>query len=230
MQYRGSAVFRSLPNSVLLAGAVPSVCQLVQLVVLSPKLIAIVGLGLTVAGALLLAARSSLGWFLTMFWAASVVAAPFLFAAPLWPAFAGVLVASALMTSTARACCFRSTPISGVADNSVAEGRMLADRISKGRYAIAESMTPSQISRLVEEHIPRSFLSRRNVFLFFLGATFILLPLSGVLTKLHRGSGHSDPLVDIGYHLISVCSTLAQLGLIVTFLMFVSALLRSRAH
>jgi hypothetical protein len=213
---KAGPIRRGPPVSIVFVGVVANITQLVQLLALPLHPVALVGLGFTVLGGILLAAGRSFGWILMMFWAASVVSAPLVFDAPLWPVLGGALVVGALITQSARGYCFGRLPGSGVSIHPVAAERELTGRLRDSLFRFEEAVAPFRIRRALENHVPRSWLRRRNVFLFFLVATFVLLPLSGIFGRLDRNSGHGDLLVDVAYHVVSVSSTLALLGLIVT--------------
>lgn len=213
------------PGSVVLASVVANACQLVQILAIPIHPIALVGLGFTVVGGLLLVSGRSLGWFLTMFWAASVISAPILFDAALWPALVGVFVVGMLAMPDARKYCLGPSRASATSIHPILTERKLVARMPEVMWNI-EVTAPTRIRRSVEKRVPRSWLRRRNVFLFFLGSTLVLLPLSGLAGKLDRGSGRGDPLVDVAYHVVSFFSTLALIGMIVTLFLMLRTLVR----
>jgi hypothetical protein len=202
------------PGAVVVAGVAACLCQIGQLLTVSFHAVALIGAGVTVLGVLLLVAASPVGWYLMMFWAAAAVAGPFVFASPKWAVLAGVVVAGALTTRRARSYCLGPSPASAASVHPVRPERKLAARLTEVVYRIEGAVAPSRIRRLVEERLPRSWLRTRNLFLFFLGATLILLPVSGAVGKLDRN------------HVAAVSSTLALLGLIVVGFRMLRAVIR----
>ncbi len=215
------------PGSVMVVVVMASVCQLGRLLILPVNPVALVGLGFTVIGGTLLIVRSPFGWFLMMFWGVSTLSSPLVFDAPWWPVLAGAFVVAALISPSARGWCLgRSVTMVG-SIHPIAAERDLAARLRDFLYSFEEAVRPSRLREELVRRVPNSWLRSRNLFWFFFLANLVLLPLTGIVGRLDRNSGGSDPLVDVAYHVVSVLSTLSLLGLIVVvFLILRTVILR----
>lgn len=212
----------SVPDPVWLAVMGITGGQVIQLAESSFRAADLLGLGIAAGAAFLLIRGTAAGWILAAFWAASEASAPFVFGAPIWFGVVGIGVALALVTRSARGYCFgagHGTPPLG---EPVVVERVISSRTSQVERAARDGGVWINVrNRLRAAHI-----SNRYLFLGFLLGTLVLLPATGLLGRLNRGSGRGNLFVDVSYHVVVVASTLTQIGLIVTLVLIVRAAVR----
>jgi hypothetical protein len=213
--------WESVPDPVFLAAVAIVGGQLGRLVETSYQPTEWVGVGIAVIAVLLLIDGMRAGWIVAAFWAASAVSGPFVFGSPIWIGVVGLVVGLALGTKGARGYCFNDS-----SGTLVSRGDKSADHLHTS--AIAPHVLDAAVDAggywgYLSRHLPLVRISRKFAFFGFLVGTLVLLPATGLLGRLDRGSGRGNFLVDITYHVVVFVETVTQIGLLVTLVLIVRA-------
>jgi len=211
-----------IPDSIWLAAVGIVGSQVIQLAMSSFRAVDLVGLGIAAGAAVLLIRGASAGWILAAFWAASEVSAPFVFGSADWIAVIGLGVALALATKSARGYCYGVAHGSAPFDEPVALERITPSGASQGERPARDGGVWTKVrNRPTAAHF-----NNKYSFFGFLFGILVLLPATGLLGRLNRGSGRGNLFVDVSYHVVSVASTLVQIGFILTLVLIARAAFR----
>jgi hypothetical protein len=170
---------------------------------------------------MLLINGSGAGWILAMLWAASEVFAPLVLGSPIWVAMIGLAVALALVTRSAREYC-----LTGADDKDVLVERPTIRKDIPAGVSFVATASEKRAWGDIWKRLLAIRINKKYAFLGFLIGTVVLLPATGVLGRLYRGSGRGNSFVEVGYHLVVVASTVSQIGLLLTLILLIRAALR----
>ncbi|HEX4308045.1 MAG TPA: hypothetical protein VHZ54_18560 [Solirubrobacterales bacterium] len=216
--------WESVPDPVFLAAAAIVGGQLGRFVDTSFQPTEWVGVGIAVIAVLLLIGGTRAGWIVAAFWAASAVSGPFVFGSAVWIGVVGLVVGLALCTKEARGYCFKDS-----SGTLVSRANKSADQPHTS--AIAPHVPDAAVGRggywrYLHRRLTAVRISRKVAFFGFLIGTLVLLPATGLLGRLDRGSGRGNVLVDISYHMVVIAETVTQIGLLVMLVLIVRATVR----
>lgn len=211
----------SVPDPVWAAGVGIVGGEVIQVAVSSLQAADLIAIGISAGAAMLLINGSGAGWILAMLWAASEVSAPLVMGSPIWVAMIGVAVALALVTTSAREYC-----LTGADDMDVSEEPPTIRKDMSASVPIVETASERRIWGDISKRLLAIRINKNYAFLGFLIGTVVLLPVTGLLGRAYRGSARGSSLVEVGYHVVVLASTLSQIGLIVTLVLMIRAALR----